>query len=90
MQILGRLRLRNRSDAAATIQNLFLVHELIFFLQRISDDGDGSDSRNLAFFGKKNTFRELREHISLKVPNVEFDFNLSVDCMQLVKHTPKT
>ena len=29
-------------------------------------------------------------HISLKVPNVEFDFDVSVDSMQLLTHTLKT
>ena len=29
-------------------------------------------------------------HISLKVPNVKFDFDVSVDSMQLLTHTLKT
>ena len=29
-------------------------------------------------------------HISLKVPNVKFNFDVSVDSMQLLTHTSKT
>ena len=30
------------------------------------------------------------EHLSLKVPNVKFDFDASVDSMQILTHTSKT